>query len=257
MMEWDALSVQEETLQPAEEPILTDVPRPKIRQQRKFMREMLETILLIASIYAFVNLATARFVVDGHSMLPNFNTDQFIIVSRLSYILGSPQRGDVVVFHYPMQYERDFIKRVIGLPGETVTILEGHVYINGQLLDEPYIENFCFGKSCDGEWVVGPDQYFVLGDNRGASKDSQDFGPVDKKYMVGRAFLRYWPPADWGVIARPSYNGQGAPLPTMTATPSLPTPTFSVPLYPGQIPNTPVATPTNSPPDNWYNYPPY
>jgi len=180
-----------------------------------------ETVLLIAAIYAFVNLATARFVVDGHSMLPNFTTDQFIIVSRLSYVLGEPRRGDVVVFHYPLQSDRDFIKRVIGLPGETVTIREGRVYINGRLIEEPYIQNFCRAKTCDGEWTIGPDQYFVLGDNRGASKDSQDFGPVDRKYIVGRAFVRYWPPEDWGLIHHWSFSDNGASLPTLTPTPSV------------------------------------
>jgi signal peptidase I len=226
---------------PTEE-ILTDVPQPKIRQGRSFARELIETLLLIGAIYAFVNLATARFVVDGHSMLPNFTTDQFIIVSRLSYVMSDPQRGDVVVFHYPMDPDRDFIKRVIGLPGETVTILEGRVYINGKLLDEPYIEDFCRGKSCDGEWVIPPDNYFVLGDNRGASKDSQDFGPVDRKYIVGRAFVRYWPPSDWGLIQHWKYSGEGAPIPTMTPTftpsptlpPDLVTPTAPyLPYYGG------------------------
>lgn len=213
-----------EPLDPTAE-ILTQVPQPRLRAHRSALREVIETALLVAAIYAFVNLATARFVVDGHSMLPNFDTDQFIIVSRVSYILGEPQRGDVVVFHYPLQSDRDFIKRVIGLPGETVTILEGRVYINGKLLDEPYIENFCRGKSCDGEWTVGPDQVFVLGDNRNASKDSQDFGPVDRKYIVGRAFFRYWPPEDWGLIQHWTYDEEnGAPLPTYTPT-SPPTPT--------------------------------
>lgn len=239
--------------------VFTDVPRPALRQGRSFAREMIETLVLITAIYAFVNLATARFVVDGHSMLPNFNTDQFIIVSRLSYILGEPRRGDVVVFHYPQQPDRDFIKRVIGLPGDEVTILEGRVYINGELLEEPYIENFCRGKSCDGEWVVGSHEYFVLGDNRGASKDSQDFGPVDQKYMVGRAFVRYWPPEDWGLIKHWTYSGSGAPLPTMTPTPTqTPTPT-ATPLPPASGPRPldnppPTATPTMGRPpyEPWY-----
>ena len=236
--------------------VLTNVPQPHISQGRSFSRELIETILLIAAIYAFVNLATARFVVDGHSMLPNFDTDQFIIVSRLSFILGDPQRGDVVVFHYPAQPDRDFIKRVIGLPGDTVTILEGRVYINGELLDEPYIENFCRGKSCDGEWEIGSDQFFVLGDNRGASKDSQDFGPVDRKYLVGRAFLRYWPPEDWGLIEHWNYSESNVPLPTPTATYTpTPTPTQTpVPMpgvqQPEPLPPTPTLVPASG---SWYN----
>lgn len=231
------------TPRPADSPDLwTDVPQPRIRQKPSFVREIIETVLLIAAIYAFVNLATARFVVDGNSMLPNFETDQFIIVSRLSYILGDPQRGDVVVFHYPEQPDRDFIKRLIGLPGETVTIQDGLVYINGHRLDEPYIENFCRGKSCDGEWTVGEHEYFVLGDNRGASKDSQDFGPVDRKYLVGRAFVRYWPPQDWGLIKHWDFPENGAPLPTLTPTftPS-PVPT-GTPTPPGWTPEPPTPT---------------
>ena len=217
--------------------ILSGVPQPTIHPGRSFLHELIETALLIAAIYAFVNLATARFVVDGNSMLPNFNTDQFIIVSRLSYIVGEPQRGDVVVFHYPLQSDRDFIKRVIGLPGETVTILEGRTYIDGKLIEEPYIQNFCRAKSCDGEWTVGPDQVFVLGDNRGSSKDSQDFGPVDRKYIVGRAFVRYWPPSDWGLIQHWDYDGNGAPLPTMTPTsPPTSTPDALTTLEPGVSP---------------------
>lgn len=203
----------------------SEPPRPSIRQGQSFWREIVETILLIVAIYAFVNLATARFVVDGHSMLPNFDTDQFIIVSRLSYLFDEPARGDVVVFHYPRQQERDFIKRIIGLPGETITIQNGRVYVNGERLEEPYIDRFCPGTRCDGTWEIGPDEYFVLGDNRGSSQDSQDFGPVERQYMVGRAFLRYWPPSDWAIISAPDYGHSGVPLPTVTPTPTLtPTP---------------------------------
>ena len=233
------------------------VSRPRIRGEHSFWGELLGTLLLIAAIYAFVNLVTARYVVDGHSMLPNFNTDQFIIVSRLSYILGEPRRGDVVVFHYPLQPDRDFIKRVIGLPGETVTIQDGRVYIDGHLLEEPYIENFCRGKSCDGEWQIGPDEYFVLGDNRGASKDSQDFGPVARKYIVGRAFVRYWPPQDWGLIEHWSFDeARGALLPTLTPTytptPS-PTPTkLPPPSGPQGLGDPPTPTPTWAPYAGWY-----
>ncbi len=228
--------------------IATDVPQPQLQPGPSFLREIVETLVLIAAIYAFVNLATARFVVDGHSMLPNFTDDQFIIVSRLSYIIGDPQRGDVVVFHYPQQQDRDFIKRVIGLPGETVTIQGSRVYINGKLIDEPYIdpENWCHGKSCDGSWEVGPDQYFVLGDNRGSSKDSQDFGPVDRKFIVGKAFIRYWPPSEWQLIPHHNYSANGAPLPTMTPTPAQSaTPIPPVFSYPTYVP--PTRTPTPNP----------
>jgi len=205
---------------PPSQEIWTDVPRPAIRQGRSFWRELIETFVLIAAIYAFVNLATARFVVDGRSMLPNFNTDQFIIVSRLSYVLGDPQRGDVVVFHNPADPHNDFIKRVIGLPGETVTIQNGRVYINGVRLEEPYIQNFCRGTVCDGTWEIGPDEYFVLGDNRSSSRDSHNFGPIARELLIGRAFIRYWPPSEWAIITRPSYRDSGVPLPVITLPPA-------------------------------------
>jgi signal peptidase I len=238
--------------EPSTDDIQTAVQQPRLRKQRSFIRELIETILLIAGIYTFVNLATARFVVDGDSMLPNFETDQFIIVSRLSYIIGEPQRGDVVVFHYPENPDRDFIKRVVGLPGETLSIFGGRVYVNGRLLDEPYIdlpyrETFCTGvrypDSCT--WLLGPDEYFVLGDNRNHSKDSEDFGPVAREYIVGRAFVRYWPVADWGMITHWSFdNRNGAVLPTITPTftPS-PSPTMT-PQPPPSGPQSPGFTPT-------------
>jgi len=218
--------------------ISSDVPRPKIRQGRSFWRELVETVVLIAAIYAFVNLATARFVVDGRSMLPNFSTDQFIIVNRLSYVLGEPRRGDVVVFHNPADTSHDFIKRVIGLPGETITIEGGRVYANGQRLEEPYIQNFCRGTVCDGTWNIGPDQYFVLGDNRSSSRDSHNFGPISRELLVGRAFIRYWPPSDWAVITHPSYLPSGVPLPVIT----LPAP--QAPAAQGGGARLPTAAPT-------------
>lgn len=223
--------------------VWTDVPRPEIRHGRSFLRDLLETAILIAAIYAFVNLATARFVVDGRSMLPNFNTDQFIIVSRLSYILGDPKRGDVVVFHNPADPTHDFIKRVIGLPGETVTIQDGRVYVNGVRLEEPYIQNFCRGTVCDDTWEIGPDEFFVLGDNRGSSRDSHNFGPISRELLVGRAFIRYWPPSDWAVIAHPSYDNSGVLLPALT----LPAPDTDVPAAQGSGTLSTIASPTPRP----------
>lgn len=216
------------------------MPKPEIRQGRSFLRELFETVVLIAAIYAFVNLATARFVVDGRSMLPNFNTDQFIIVSRLSYILGDPKRGDVVVFHNPADQTHDFIKRVIGLPGETVTIWDGRIYVDGERLEEPYIQNFCRGTVCDSTWEIGPDEYFVLGDNRSSSRDSHNFGPISRDLLVGRAFVRYWPPSDWAVITHPSYDSSGVLLPALT----LPPPDTDVPAVQGGGALTVLATPT-------------
>ena len=180
-------------------------PPLQYRSSRQIAREIGETIVLVALVYTFVNLATARFVVDGPSMQPNFATGQFIVVSRVNYLLGQPKRGDVVVFHYPGDPQEDYIKRVIGLPGDTVQIRDTMVYVNGTELSEPYINEPCIPQTCpDHTWQLGSDEYFVMGDNRNHSSDSRVFGPVARHFIVGEALLRYWPPEDWGIIR--AYN---------------------------------------------------
>lgn len=196
-------------------------PNPELRpplKRRPFWRDLGEIVLLIAIIYTFVNLTTARAVVEGSSMRPNFETGQLVIVNRFAYFFSSPQRGDVIVLHNPRNGKEDFIKRVIGLPNEYVQIIEGRVYINGVLLEEPYIERFC--TSCNGTWQLGEDEYFVLGDNRPSSHDSHSFGPIKRSLIVGQAWIRYWPLPDIAIIDHPNY----APIPR-DFTPPPPTPT--------------------------------
>lgn len=198
-----------------------DSPRPQLGR-RSFARELLETVLLIMAIYTLVNLATARFVVEGRSMLPSFEGDEYLIVSRFDYILDEPQRGDIVVFHYPQNPERDFIKRVIGLPGEKVSMTNGQVFINDVPINEPYVLDLCSSSNCSNqEWVLGQDEYFVLGDNRNASQDSSRFGPIHRKYIVGRAWIQYWPPSRWRIINHHEYGEPPTPTPTITPVPPL------------------------------------
>ncbi len=185
------------------------MPRPRLASRRSLPREIIETALLIASIYCIVNLATARYVVEGASMAPNFKTDQFIIVSRLAYLLGNPARGDVIVFHNPEDPAHDFIKRVIGLPGETVKTVDGKVYINDVALNEPYVAELCQAQRCDGTWTLDADHYFVLGDNRSHSHDGHSFGPLDRSLIIGQAWVRYWPPPDWSIIPHYDYGPLG------------------------------------------------
>jgi signal peptidase I len=180
--------------------------RPALRSRRSFFRETAETLLLVVSIYCLVNLATARYVVEGASMEPSFQNDQFIIVNRVPYLLGAPARGDVIVFHNPEDPSHDFIKRVIGLPNEQVQIREGKVYINAVPLDEPYIAELCQGRLCDGTWTVGAEHYFVLGDNRSHSHDGHSFGPLDRSLIIGQAWIRYWPPSAWSIIPHYDYG---------------------------------------------------
>ena len=175
-------------------------PRPRLRS-RGWLREIVETALLILTIYALINLSSARYMVQGQSMYPNFDDNQVLYVSRLNYIIGSPERTDIVVFHYPRNPQEDYIKRVIGLPGDLVEIRDTLVYVNGEPLEEPYINEACTPGDCpEGRWQLGPEEYFVMGDNRNHSSDSRAFGPVSRDLIVGEVLVRYWPPQDWGIV---------------------------------------------------------
>lgn len=240
----------EETLseQPMTPPETLETPettdhsqRPSLISRNVLWRDVIEIVLLIVTIYTLVNLATARAIVEGASMQPNFATGQLVIVNRFSYYFSAPQRGDVVVLHDPQDPSQDFIKRVVGLPGELVEIRQGRVYANGTLLEESYIARFCT-SGCDGTWILDDEQYFVLGDNRPNSHDSHSFGPIDRKLIVGRAWIRYWPPPEMGAIPHQDYAPVSLTRPP-TRTPTI-TPTF-VPTYdPARITPTPYITPT-------------
>ncbi|GIL08809.1 MAG: signal peptidase I [Chloroflexota bacterium] len=176
--------------------------RPRLRRPTP-LRDILSTLLLVMTVYALVNLSSSRYLVQGRSMYPSFDSDQILYVSRLSYLLAQPQRLDIVVFHRRAQPPEDYIKRIIGLPGEIVTLAEGRVWINGAPLDEPYLAEVCRADRCaDHTWTLGPDEFFVMGDNRNDSSDSRLFGPVHRSQLVGAALLRYWPPQTWGIVAR-------------------------------------------------------
>lgn len=158
---------------------------------------------MLAAVFALVNLASGRFVVEGESMRPNFITGEFLVVSRVHYLFGQPQRGDIVVFHSPDNNGEDYLKRVIGLPGETVEIRQQQVYINDLPLHETYILETCLPGDCfDQRWTLGATEYFVMGDNRNNSDDSRRLGPIDQHYLVGEALFRYWPPRVWGSVSQ-------------------------------------------------------
>ena len=173
---------------------------------KSLLREIIETVLLTVIIYLAVNFATGRFRIEGSSMEPSMHPNQYVLVDKVSYKLGNPKRGDVVVFNYPLATDRDFIKRVIGLPGETVSVANGIVSIDGQALNEPYISA---PPTYEKSWTLGPDQFFVLGDNRNSSSDSHSWGPLERHYLIGRAIFVYWPPSLWGSV--PHYSYAGAP----------------------------------------------
>ena len=180
-------------------PTATEVPQ---RRSVSLFREIIETVLLTAIIVLLVNLATGRFRIEGNSMEPNLHDSEYVLIDKVSYRLHPPERGDVIVFERAGE-ERDYIKRVIGLPGDTVEVRAGQVWVNGVALDEPYLSQTI--RNDMPARVVQPDHYFVMGDNRNNSSDSRSFGPITEQSIVGRAWLVYWPPTDWSVVPHHTY----------------------------------------------------
>lgn len=164
---------------------------------RSALRDLFEVIALTLIIFFVVNALTGRFQVLGSSMQPTLHSGQYVIVSKLVYHFREPQRGDVVVFEPPNGAHDDYIKRIIGLPGEHIEVRGGAVWVDGYRLEEPYVSS---PMAYSGSWDLGPDEYFVLGDNRADSSDSRAWGPLHRDLLVGKAWLCYWPPQYWGLI---------------------------------------------------------
>jgi signal peptidase I len=187
-------------------------PEPVAEQPanwKRFFLDILETIILAVVLYFGINAVSARVRVDGFSMRPTLQDGEYILVNKLAYKTGEPTRGDIVVFIFPVNPQEDLIKRVIGLPGETVSVHNGVVKVNGVPLTEPYIAS---PPAYDGDWVVPENELFVLGDNRNDSRDSHQWGLLPIENVIGKAVLIYWPPPEWQVINHNGQNvaGQGA-----------------------------------------------
>jgi signal peptidase I len=181
---------------------------------KNFLQEVLETLGLAVLLFLVINIISARVRVDGFSMRPTLNDGEFVLINRLAYQFGNYQRGDIIVFRPPMYPEagfvrrllglpdisddyEDYIKRVIGLPGDTVTIGKGTVHINGVLISEIYIAS---APDYSGEWTIPAGNLFVLGDNRNNSADSHAWGFLPVKNVLGKALLVYWPFTEWQVL---------------------------------------------------------
>lgn len=178
---------------------LLSTPEPQ-KQRGKLKRgiiDIIETVVIALLLFLVINGISARIRVDGRSMEPTLNSGQFVLVNKLAYRFGSPQYGDIIVFHYPRNPDQEYIKRVIGLPGDLVEIKAGKISVNGQLIEEPYILN---EPSYQDRVRVPVNALFVLGDNRNNSSDSHTWGAVPVESVVGKAFLIYWPPQDWGIL---------------------------------------------------------
>ncbi len=191
------------------DPALEEVPAREDRwaNVKAIVREVVETAIMTLAIFLLVRMAFQNFRIEGHSMETNLHDGQFLIVNKLVYYLHPPQRGDVVVFHSPESPRKDFIKRVIGLPGEEVEMIDGTVYVGGVPLQEIYITDP--GSRSWGPEVVGEFEYFVLGDNRNNSSDSRSWGMLDGNAIIGKAWISYWPPSTLGPV--PHYTFAAVP----------------------------------------------
>jgi signal peptidase I len=194
---------------------------------RSLAWEIIQTVLLTIIIFLAVRSVVQNFRVEGASMDPTLHGGQYLLINKVVYartdgtlleqfftdatpddgvnfVFGGPQRGDIIVFRSPGQSDKDFIKRVIALPGETVRINKGQVFVNGERLPEPYVRH---RANYDLEQkTVPPGSYFVLGDNRPNSSDSHLGWFVPANNIIGKAWVSYWPPTYWGVMPAAAYN---------------------------------------------------
>jgi len=168
--------------------------------------DLIQTLVVFGAIFTVIYLFVAQpHKVSGNSMIPTFQNGDYIITDKLSYKLGQPKKGDIIVLKNPRDESQDFIKRIIVLPGDTIKISGRLIYVNDTLQSEQYLpKNTPTASGAilqEGETVkAGPNQYFVLGDNRTHSSDSREWGSITREEIVGKAFFRYWPPQSFGFI---------------------------------------------------------
>jgi len=174
--------------------------QPKPTSTKQFVNEFVQTLILAIVLYFLIDAVVARVRVENISMEPTLMPGDFLLVNKLAYRLGTPQLGDIVVFRYPGDPSQDYIKRIIGLPGDDVKVQDGSVFVNGQMLTENYISA---PPEYQGEWTVPADSLFVLGDNRNSSSDSHSWGYVPESSVLGRAIFIYWPFSMFKALNRP------------------------------------------------------
>ena len=194
-------------------------------------REFLEAVILALVVFLVVQTTIQNFKVEGSSMYPTLQGGQYLLVNKLVYFrvdqerlsrvvpfwkverpeerfaIHPPQRGEVIVFHFPRDPSRDFVKRVIGVPGDEVEIRQGAVYVNEVKLEEPYLE--ARDVSNYERLRLNEKEYFVLGDNRPSSNDSRSWGVVPEDHILGKAWFVYWPPSKWHPLSIVPSWGKG------------------------------------------------
>jgi len=172
-------------------------PQYNFEKRYRLVREVIETIVLTVLMFLVIRFAVQNFNIEGHSMEPGLHDQELILVDKWTYLFHPPSRGDVVVFIAPPQPSQDYIKRVIGVPGDVITIQNSTVIVDGVALKETYVDSRNQGGTFEAKHIfnmlVPPNEYFVLGDNRANSSDSRVWGFVPKQNIIGRAALVYWP----------------------------------------------------------------
>ncbi len=161
----------------------------------RLIREIIETITLTILMFLIIRFAVQNFRVDGMSMEPTLHNGEYILVNKAAYIFHAPQRGDVIVFEYPGDLQVDYIKRIISIPGDTISVVGTKVTVDGVTLNEPYINPNDISNPFPPitNRVVGANEYFVMGDNRGNSSDSRQWGFVPQQNIIGEATFVYYP----------------------------------------------------------------
>ena len=155
------------------------------------MREIVETLALTLLIFLVVRFVLQSYHIEGASMQLGLKTNEYVFINKVAYLFRAPERGDVIVFHFPRDTTQDFIKRVIGIPGDTIKTDSTHVWVNGTQMNEPYISAPLNPSA--RSWKIPPNDYFVLGDNRPDSYDSRSWDFVPKDYIIGKAIVVFWP----------------------------------------------------------------
>lgn len=166
----------------------------------RFLLEMIQLLVLPVLLYFAIDSVIARVRVQKVSMEPTLQPGEILLVNKLEYRFGEIEYGDIVTFHYPLDPQLDYVKRVIGLPGDDVVISNGQVAVNGRQLNEPYISA---APEYSGTWRVPESSLFVLGDNRNPSADSHVWGFVPFENLIGKAFAVYWPPGSIRALPTP------------------------------------------------------
>jgi signal peptidase I len=183
--------------QTTEAPVVPTGPGRRFFEARYWLRDLILFLLLAFIVIVFLYQPVQ---VEGTSMMPRLTNQERIFINKFVYRFEPIQRGDIVVFWYPLDPTKSYIKRVVGLPGEAVSIRDGHVYVNNRELQQQYVPASYLDHQNYPVTMVEPDHYFVLGDHRESSNDSRVWGTVDRKYIYGKAVFVYWPVSQIGPL---------------------------------------------------------